>query len=192
MSEAPIESTPTPGDKKSAWYKRTWVVGVVAGLIGIGIGAAGAGGSVKDSPEYKSVAAGLKSTRADLSTAERQVAAIDDRQKKLDGLESDLAGIKTQLDKDIEAVKAREVAVGIVEKKVAANTIDGEGIYKVGEDIKAGTYKTEGTPGCYYAILRSTSTSDIADNNNVDGPAFLTVRKGQYLELSGCDVWVRQ
>jgi len=70
--------------------------------------------------------------------------------------------------------------------------LDGEGIYEVGSDIKAGKYKTEGGSDCYYAILNSTDTSDIADNGDVSGPAFVTVRDGQYLELSGCAEWTLQ
>lgn len=52
--------------------------------------------------------------------------------------------------------------------------------------MKPGQCKTTGESGCYYAILNSTDTSDIADNNNIDGPAFVTVRTGQYFQTSGC------
>ena len=45
----------------------------------------------------------------------------------------------------------------------------------VGQDIESGTWHTSGDGGqtdneCYYALLRSTDTSDIIDNNNFDGP----------------------
>ncbi len=44
------------------------------------------------------------------------------------------------------------------------------GVYGVGSDIKAGTWHTPGDGGsgdqCYYAVLNSTNTSDIANNNN--------------------------
>ena len=86
------------------------------------------------------------------------------------------------------SVKKPRKKVGIVETEIARNTISGEGIYQVGKDMKAGTYKTSGAEGCYYAILNSTNTSDIADNNNIDGPAFVTVNSGHALRQPGAPI----
>ena len=65
----------------------------------------------------------------------------------------------------------------------AMSTMSGDGVFVVGMDIKPGTYHTTGAVGggggdCYYALLSSTNTSDIIDNNNVTGPATITVGPG--------------
>ena len=123
--------------------------------------------------------------KAALQKLDRDAAALDERAAALDARAADLS-VKEK------AVAAREKAVKVVETAVKDNTVAGEGVYEVGADIKAGTYKTAGKRGCYYAVLNSTDTSDIADNNNLDGPGVLTVSTGQYLQVSGCADWVWQ
>ncbi len=123
--------------------------------------------------------------KAALQKLDRDAAALDERAAALDARAADLS-VKEK------AVAAREKAVKVVETAVKDNTVAGEGVYEVGADIKAGTYKTAGKRGCYYAVLNSTDTSDIADNNNLDGPGVLTVATGQYLQVSGCADWVWQ
>jgi hypothetical protein len=73
----------------------------------------------------------------------------------------------------------------------------GDGLYVVGTDIEPGIYHTSGAANgsagdCYYALLSSTDTSAILDNNNVTGPATITVGAGvKAVDLSGCDTWTR-
>jgi hypothetical protein len=73
----------------------------------------------------------------------------------------------------------------------------GDGVFVVGTDIEPGTYHTSGAVGgsggnCYYALLSSTNTSDIIDNNDVTGPATITVGAGvKAVDISGCQVWTR-
>jgi hypothetical protein len=90
------------------------------------------------------------------------------------------------------AVAKREKAVGLVETTIQNNTVS-DGVYEVGTDIKAGTYKTDGGSGCYYAVLGSANTNNIINNSFQDGPAVVSVSDGQYLELDcdGAD-WVLQ
>ena len=147
--------------------------------------------------------AGLEDTQADLSDAQADVVTAQADLKTVEGdiprreqavktAEGDLDARDAALGEAERSVTKREKAVGIVETQVKSNTVSGEGMYKVGEDIDAGTYKTQGGRGCYYAVLNSTDTFDIAVNGNVNGPAFATVQAGQYLELSGCADWVLQ
>ena len=59
------------------------------------------------------------------------------------------------------------------------------GYYKVGVDIPAGTYTVESYGSGYYAILSGpVGSSDIVKNDNFNGKKTVTVRKGQYLEVS--------
>jgi hypothetical protein len=75
--------------------------------------------------------------------------------------------------------------------------INGDGVFVVGTDIPPGTYHTTGAVGgtagnCYVALLSSTNTEDIIDNNNVTGPDTITVGSGVHaVESEGCNTWHR-
>lgn len=71
-----------------------------------------------------------------------------------------------------------------------------DGIYVVGRDIRPGVYHTaglaSGSTDCYFALLSSTNTNDIIDNDNLTGPGTITVsRHVKAVEVSGCQVWTR-
>lgn len=84
------------------------------------------------------------------------------------------------------AVATREQAVGVAEAEAAANTIDGDGTYLVGDDIQPGTYKSAGGDTCYWSRLGQ-GGADIIDNNLGAGPAVVTVRSSDFaLEVSRC------
>ncbi len=210
---------PTAGTvtAKPAWYRRTWVPVTAAAVIGVMLGAAASESDPTATDAYKAVVAERDTSRQDLQAAQESLAAAEDdlsaAQAKSESIagdlparESALADAKAVLDKaqsrldarsrELKAaerdVAARERKVGIVETTIANNTIAGDGMYEAGKDIKAGTYKTAGGSDCYYAVLNSTDTFDIANNNNVSGPAIVTVQPGQLLELSGCNDFVWQ
>ena len=71
-----------------------------------------------------------------------------------------------------------------------------DGTFKVGADIKAGTYKSDGKTNsisdfCYWA--RSTDDSgeisSIIANSFAEGPGRVTVKPGEYLTTSGGCTW---
>lgn len=65
----------------------------------------------------------------------------------------------------------------------------GEGMFKVGKHIKAGEYKLECTNGisAYYEVSSNSSHNidSIITNDNFDNNAYITVKDGQYLTISG-------
>ncbi len=65
----------------------------------------------------------------------------------------------------------------------------GEGMFKVGTHIKAGEYKLECTNGisAYYEVSSNSSHNidSIITNDNFDNNAYITVKDGQYLTISG-------
>ncbi|MDT0201354.1 hypothetical protein [Nocardioides sp. AE5] len=216
--QQPLQSgpTPPPAPKVPLLHRRglqvgaTAVVALLAGAaIGVGVSVL-AQGSVENSPEYVELTAErdslqgeLAAARADLGNARAEMEEIEGdlprREEELAAGLVELKAAQAELTRrevvvagSETAVAEREKAVGIAEVERAANTIPGEGMYRVGTDMKAGTYRTEGASGCYYAVLRSTSTHDIAENNNIDGPGFVTVREGQYFETTRCADWIRQ
>lgn len=76
----------------------------------------------------------------------------------------------------------------------SSNTL-GNGIYRMGgTDAPAGQWKTTGPAGsmpCYWARLKNDSGDfdAIIANGNPTGPTSLTVKSGEYLELSGGCAW---
>lgn len=76
-----------------------------------------------------------------------------------------------------------------------SKTSFGDGIYIVGTDITAGTYKNKGSEGCYYARLKGFggTVSNIIANNNVDAAAIVTISKSDKgFQSSGCGTWTKQ
>lgn len=107
-----------------------------------------------------------------------------------------------------EKVEELQRQIGVLQSKLdAANATDTDGsdsgsdsnqitvdngVWQVGTDIPAGTYKaTEEVPDtCFWSI---TANGDIIDND-FPGGGFpqVTVSDGQQLKLSGCGVWAKQ
>ncbi|GGO19474.1 hypothetical protein GCM10010116_39130 [Microbispora rosea subsp. aerata] len=95
-----------------------------------------------------------------------------------------------------ETVASQAEPTQETEEAGPATTIAGDGQYLVGEDIKPGTYKTMGTDGgfaCYWARLRNATGefSAIIANDNITGPARVTLKKGEYFETKRCQPWKR-
>ncbi|WP_225839960.1 hypothetical protein [Streptomyces sp. NK08204] len=72
----------------------------------------------------------------------------------------------------------------------------GEGEYLVGEDIKAGTYKTAGPDGewgCYWERAKDASGEfgSIIANDNLEGPGRVTLNQGEYFKTNRCQEWKR-
>lgn len=66
-------------------------------------------------------------------------------------------------------------------------------MYVVGTDMAAGTWHTTGGAECYYAKLASTNTEDIQDNNNISGPATVTIGSStKAFQISGGCTWTRE
>lgn len=77
-------------------------------------------------------------------------------------------------------------------------TTVGQGSYRVGEDIAAGTYRTGGPaaadmPLCRWARTKDSSgeVGSIIANGTPQGPARVTVTKGETFETNGCRRWTK-
>ncbi len=71
-------------------------------------------------------------------------------------------------------------------------TMDGDGTFIVGTDIRPGTYSTKGGDGCYYARLSGFggTTDDILANDNVSGPTVVTIKStDKGFQTSRCGKW---
>lgn len=163
----------SPTAKKSRPWLIPTIVGVIALLIGIGIGAAG-GSADESKPKPPAVKSASGLTAAQLDAQEKQLQAA-----------------REELSARTDEIDVRERAVAQAEQKAKANTIDGDGVYAVGDDIKAGTWKNaDRGPNCYWSINSDPNGENIVSNGNGGGPQTLTVKKGQYLELmNDCGTW---
>lgn len=154
------------------WYARRWVQIVGAFIIGAGIGGAGASGSAVNAEQVEAANKRAADAQAAAATAQADAQAAVDAQT-------------TALAKQRAALDAREAKLGGAEAAAKANTFDGDGLYIVGDDIKAGTYKSTGGANCYWA--RHDKANDILDNHLGGGPTVVVVRSSDFsLEVSGC------
>ncbi len=216
MTEWDVQQSPTADPETRKPRRWRWAVGfVVIFTVGAGTGAGIAGNQLPadDNPSVQArltELAQLRDTTEDAAADTEQELAeraeqLDDREQQieldadaLDEREADLDRREKSLDKRESGLKKREQARRAEERRIAANTVPGDGVFVVGEDIKAGTYKTTGPAAsgigaCYYAFKRGTgSDADIIDNNLVQGPATVTVRVGQIFETRSCSKWKRQ
>jgi cytoskeletal protein RodZ len=129
-----------------------------------------------DEQAAKNKAAADAKARADAATQARAQAA---------------AAAKAQAD---AAAKAQAKALADAQAAAAAeaakmNTIDGDGVYQIGVDVNPGQWRSSGGSGCYYAILNSPDTNDIATNNLNDGPAIAELPAGKYFDTTNCGSW---
>lgn len=79
-------------------------------------------------------------------------------------------------------------------KSVEVDTT-GSGVFKVGVHIKPGEYKIQvdegsitGTGYVEVATDSSGTINSIRTNDNITGSTYITVKKGEYLTLTGCHI----
>jgi hypothetical protein len=78
------------------------------------------------------------------------------------------------------------------DKPSAPKTSMGDGMYKVGTDIAAGTYKVKGGETCYWERSKDAlhGIDSITANDNVTGQAVVTITsKDAYFKTADCGTW---
>ncbi|MDX3373550.1 hypothetical protein PV390_03945 [Streptomyces sp. ME02-6991-2A] len=73
-------------------------------------------------------------------------------------------------------------------------TVGGDGEYLVGDEMRAGTYRTAGPGdsfGCYWERARNSSgeLDAIIANGNLEGSGRVTVNNGEIFKSTGCQDW---
>lgn len=138
-------------DARSPWWRALWVPAAVAGL-GLGVAAGvGLGGSTTTAVPGPTVTA----TVTEIATVPGPTVTTP-------------AG----------GTSANQVAAtGTAANQAAASPGPfGRGLYIVGTDIQAGTYRTAGGAGCYWARLSSLSTTSIIDNSASSSPQTVVIQ----------------
>lgn len=185
------------------WWRGRVVVSVLALAIGTILGAA-----IVVDPDT-TAAAGAEPEPAPTVTVteteavpQERIDELDDREKsldarqgRLDDREEGLDERKANLDEREAGLDDRESAVTEAEEEAAANTITGDGLYVIGDDIEPGTYRaTGGGDLCYWARLSGLSgeLGDIIANDL--GAAKTTVEiqaSDTAFETRGCGEWMK-
>ncbi|HZC53025.1 MAG TPA: hypothetical protein VE441_11060 [Mycobacterium sp.] len=157
--------------RKRPWWKATWALIAAGAVVGLIIGAAAGGGSKE---KTKTVAGPTKTaTVAGPTTTVTATARVTTTPTK------------------VVATHTRVVRITYTPPvKVAFS----DGTYRVGSEIKPGTYHTNpGGNDCYWERDAKGSGLDaIIENDNITGPTTIDINASDYAFKSsgGCD-WVR-
>ncbi|WP_328563780.1 hypothetical protein [Streptomyces coelicoflavus] len=167
-----------PKSRNRAWLKYG-AVALVSLLVGVGMGASG------DTGNEAEVAADAKAAPGPTATVTETAPAAE--------AEPAPTVTETVTETETETVTAKPKKT---KEPGPATTFSGDGEYLVGEDIKAGTYKTagpEGEWGCYWERAKDASGEfgSIIANNNLEGTGRVTLNKGEYFKTNRCQEWKR-
>jgi hypothetical protein len=187
--------TPGPDRPRRRWLKPAGITAavIVALLAGVGIGAS----ANSSAAELSALQHKLAITQGRLTSSQDSVSSWQSKaQQATAQAASAYAARNNALNQRAATLKRHERALAAAEGRLQASSIDGDGVYVIGKDIKPGIYHTSGSgnPGandCYFATLNSTDTSNIADNNNFDGAETVDVSGAYAFQTSGPCTWVR-
>jgi hypothetical protein len=219
MMPTPMPAPPDPPSSRRS--KRVWIIrGAITIVVLIVIGIAAGSGSAatnKVKRERDSLRSKLTGTESQLSAAQARANKLNGDIASLQGqvstaehnvrvAQAEAKNAEHQAFRDAKAALATQQAgvsaqAATVRQQQAAvtaakgeldRTSIGEGTYQIGVDVQPGTYYTSGDGSCYYAILNSTDTNDIATNDLGAGPKLATLNPGKWFETSGCPDWVKR
>ncbi|AWW42885.1 hypothetical protein DN051_36695 [Streptomyces cadmiisoli] len=162
----------------------------VAAIVVVGVLVADDDGS-SDAEPAPIVTITETETETETETVELTDQEIIDR--SLEIIESAEADLDAGLVPDVTVPAADPAPTEEEEEPVGPSTSIGSGTYLVGEDVKAGSYKTSGPTDdmCYWARNKNDSgeLEAIIANGILEGPGRVTLNKGEVFETSGCEVW---
>jgi hypothetical protein len=171
----------TPGTEKKRHPVLTHgAVALVALFLGVGIGAAGGGSSDgKTGTTHASGAAARPAPTITVTAKARPARTVT----------------VTATPKPVHK-PAQKAAHKTAAKAGPATSFAGDGEYRVGKDIAAGTYRTAGpqdTLGCYWERDKDSSGDfgSIIANDNLNGSGLVTVRTGENFKTERCRTWKR-
>jgi len=216
------QSPPQPPSPKVPYWRRPWprragIAALAAAILLVGVGIGSSANS--HAGELASAKSANVSLRGQVSTLHNQAGTLQGQLTAAQARASNAVAAATSAAnaKAAAAYAARNTALGqqaatlkqqqatLTRQQQAvkaqmgelqASQLSGDGVYVVGQDIKAGVYHTNGSGNtgandCYFATLNSTDTSNIPDNNNFDGPETVDVSSAYAFEVNGPCTWVK-
>jgi hypothetical protein len=168
------------------------IVGVLALLVGVGIGAAG----TEDQSRIDDLEGQVADLKRDVATEQRFAAESRDRvraaERRADrqvrtAERRAFRDAQRQLAERSQEVEQRETEVADKEQTLEGNTIP-DGTWQLGRDYEAGLYRAQGGEGCYWAELASGNTDDIV-NNGFGGGVQTVEIDSPFFETQDCGEW---
>lgn len=192
--------TPVPPKPPNRGHRRTIIIAalsLVVGVLAVGIPALMM--SADHTDEIAAAKDSADSLRGDIANLEGEneelqglVDELDDGWAELEDASEDLAEREGEIDEREADVADREESVTKTEEEAEANSFSG-GTHRVGTDIKAGTYRSSGSDGCYWARLSGGSgeLGDIIANDfSSEGQSTVTISASDWgFENSSCGEW---
>lgn len=203
-----------PGPEKAPggpWWKNWWVGIPIAFLLGTcvgGVASSGEGQVAAAEDEAQRAQAEIARLQEDVAEAQAaleqastdveaaEAAAADAESSAAAEAEERIADVQAKIDRAQDALKERERDLdkrqaAVRQEEAAANKSSfSDGVYEVGVDVVAGTYKAGGGSNCYWARLEAGS-QDILDNHIGGGQVVATLNEGELFESSGCGEWTK-
>jgi hypothetical protein len=191
----PVESTPGPPSHR---HRSIWLVLAAAGAAIVLVGAGALLGASLNSHQGE-----INAQKAQIATLQQRGASLQHEvtvaQSQRDSAQTvaqnatATANAKAKADyaSRVATVKQLERALRQKLAVVQSSTISADGVYVIGQDIPSGIYHTTGGNDCHYATLGSTDTSNILDNNIINGPATVNVSGAYALDISGGCTWTK-
>lgn len=173
------------------------IIGLLIGLIaGVNIGTNSAAvAQVADEKksmdsEYQDLSKKIEDMSGEVETAEATIEQYHTIQNGIDKLTEDRDDLQSQVDSLNQQL---ETLTGQVDQ--AKKNSVGEGVWVVGQDIEAGTYRATQpvSSSCYWEISTGQGGFDIIDND-IPGGGYpqVTLTDGQHFKLSSCGTWAKQ
>jgi hypothetical protein len=170
-------------DRRQPRTIRLWLAAVLAGVaLAVGVASGSAAGYATQQPVV--AASRAQAIRADQAARTAQD-VYQAKAQRLDAQATALDARQADLDRRQKELDARTAALNA--------TSFSDGIYQVGRDVQPGIYReTQPAGTCYYAKLHSSTTSDIIDNANVNGPATVTLDGSvAFFQTARCGTWTK-
>ncbi len=165
---------PVPVKRPGHWYTSRFAVAVAAGVVGLAVGASAGGGGSSSGV----AAAGPTTTATTTVTATKAVT------------QPGAPGATVTATATVETTRTVKTTVTAKPAPPAA-AIEEDGIYEIGVDLQAGTYRGTGST-CYWARLSNASGDLEAIVANGNGPAIVTIAKSdKYFESRRC-TWTKR
>lgn len=176
------QATGTP--RRRVWLTATFV-GLLAFFLGLGIGGYGV-------PSDQPIVAATPTpppapvTPTPDPEQERRQAALDEREQELDDRE-------LELDERESATPSPTPTEDPEDDEDARREIMHEGRWKIGRDVPAGTYTTDGPTDdvleCTYEVSSDKRGQDVIDDDSSYGPMTVALSDGQYFTTDNCQTW---
>lgn len=143
--------------------------------------------TAKADAEYQKYKRLAKEQKEDYEAASQTIASANNIQNGIEDLKSKHDDLQKQVD---DARKQLETLTGQVEQAKRNSVSDG--VWQVGKDIEAGTYRATSPVGddCYWEV----KAGDSIVQNDIPGGGYpeVTVTDGQQLKIYSCGTFARQ